>query len=201
MLLPYFGYIAKFTKFTRGSCLPSWEKSKAEESPCKKKKKKEKAGPKEKERVPFCQEKKKNPVWKWPVQASGAPRWRPDFEQKKSPSNQNLPYMMLKTRFPFLYASTSLDTKTLTIAFNFNFESYTTIRCLAPQHVLRFFHFWRGFFLSLWNFAHYCVFLLNAPLSNRDEKKNISAVGYFYREILIHRHWVQEVHCSIGLQF
>ena len=90
---------------------------------------------------------------------------------KKSPSNQNLPYMMLKTRFPFLYASTSLDTKTLTIALNFNFESYTTIRCLAPQHVLRFFHFWRGFFLSLWNFAHYCVFLLNAPLSDRDEKK------------------------------
>ena len=78
---------------------------------------------------------------------------------------------MLKTRFPFLYASTSLDTKTLTIALNFNFESYMTIRCLAPQHVLRFFHFWRGFFLSLWNFAHYCVFLLNAPLSDRDEKK------------------------------
>ena len=60
MLLPYFGYIAKFTKFTRGSCLPSLEKSKAEESPCKKKKrKKEKAGPKKKERVPFCQEKEK----------------------------------------------------------------------------------------------------------------------------------------------
>ena len=141
-------------------------------------------------------------MWKWLVQASGAPRWRPDFEQKKSPSNQNLPYMMLKTRFPFLYASTSLDTKTLTIALNFNFESYTTIRCLAPQHVLRFFHFWRGFFLSLWNFAHYCVFLLNAPLSDRDEKKkkrNISAVGYFYREILIHRHWVQEVPLSYWL--
>ena len=33
MLLPYFGYIAKFTKFTRGSCLPSLEKSKAEERP------------------------------------------------------------------------------------------------------------------------------------------------------------------------
>ena len=46
-----------------------------------------------------------------------------------------------------------------------------TIRCLAPQHVLRFFHFWRRFFLFLWNFAYYCVFLLNAPLSDRDEKK------------------------------
>ena len=171
MLLPYFGYIAKFTKFTRGSCLPSWEKSKAEESPCKKKKKERKSRPKGERKSTILSRKEKNPVWKWPVQASGAPRWRPDFEQKKSPSNQNLPYMMLKTRFPFLYASTSLDTKTLTIALNFNFESYTTIRCLAPQHVLRFFHFWRGFFLSLWNFAHYCVFLLNAPLSDRDEKK------------------------------
>ena len=34
------------------------------------------------------------------------------FQTKKSLSNQNLPYIMLKTSFPFLYASTSLDTKT-----------------------------------------------------------------------------------------
>ena len=48
---------------------------------------------------------------------------------------------MLKTRFPFLYASTSLDTKTLTIASNRNFESCMSNRCLAPQHILRFFPF------------------------------------------------------------
>ena len=34
------------------------------------------------------------------------------FQTKKSLSNQNLPYIMLKTSFHFLYASTSLDTKT-----------------------------------------------------------------------------------------
>ena len=63
------------------------------------------------------------------------------FRTKKSPSNQNLPYIMLKARFPFLYESTSLDTKTLKIASNRNFESCLSIRCLAPKHILRFFPF------------------------------------------------------------
>ena len=36
----------------------------------------------------------------------------------------------MKTRFPFLYASTSLDR---------NFDSCLSIRCLAPQQILRFF--------------------------------------------------------------
>ena len=39
----------------------------------------------------------------------------------KSQSNPNLPYMMLKKRFSFLYASTSLETKTLKIASNLIF--------------------------------------------------------------------------------
>ena len=38
----------------------------------------------------------------------------------------------VKTRFPFLYASTSLDR---------NFDSCLSIRCLAPQQILRFFFF------------------------------------------------------------
>ena len=53
------------------------------------------------------------------------------FRTKKSPSNQNFPYMMLKTRFPFFHAGTSLDTKTLTITTNRNFESCMSIRCLV----------------------------------------------------------------------
>ena len=44
------------------------EKSKAEGSPWWKGKKK-KTGPKKKERVPFCQEKKNIPLWKWLVLA------------------------------------------------------------------------------------------------------------------------------------
>ena len=72
------------------------------------------------------------------------------FWTKKSPSNQSLPcYIMLKTRFPFPYASTGLDTKTLTIASNGNSESCLSIRCLAPQHIFRFFHFCHGFPLPL----------------------------------------------------
>ena len=71
------------------------------------------------------------------------------FPIKKSPSNQNLPYIMLKTRCSFLYASTSFDTKTLTIASNRNFKSCLSIRCLAPQHIMRFFHFCRGVLATL----------------------------------------------------
>ena len=58
MLLPYFGYIAKFTKFTRGSCLPSLEKSKAEESLCKKKKER-KSRPKEERKSTILSRKEK----------------------------------------------------------------------------------------------------------------------------------------------
>ena len=87
------------------------------------------------------------------------------FRTKKSPSNQRLPYTMLKTRFPFLYWS--LITKTSTIASNRNFKSCLSICCLAPQHIFRLLHFAAGF-LCLWqlNFARYCVALLNAPPSD-----------------------------------
>ena len=52
-----------------------------------------------------------------------------------------------------------------------------------------------GFVFAFGNFAYYCVILLNAPLSNRD-KKNLSAMGYFSWEILIHHHWHQKVWLS-----
>ena len=79
--------------------------------------------------------------WSSPYSSTLASR----FRTKKSLSYQNLPYTMLKTRFYFLHASTSLDTKTLTIASNRNFESCLSICCLAPQHIFRFFHLCRGF--------------------------------------------------------
>ena len=112
------------------------------------KRKGKKTGPKKKERVPFCQEKKKLPCdsdWYWRSSTLTS-----RFRTKKSPSNQSLPcYIMLKTRFPFPYASTGLDSKTLTIASNRNSESCRSIRCLAPQHIFRFFHFCHGFPLPL----------------------------------------------------
>ena len=119
------------------------------------------------------------------------------FWTKKSPSNQSLPcYIMLKTRFPFPYASTGLDTKTLTIASNRNSESRRSIRCLAPQHIFRFFHFCHGFPLSL---ATWLIFVSSSSTLHwaiEFKKKDVSAMGYFSREILIYRHWRQQVPLS-----
>ena len=126
--------------------------------------------------------------WCWRSSTLASRVWK-----KKSPSNQNLPYTMLKTRFPFLYASTSLDAKTFvynTLASDRNFESCMSIRCVPPQHILQFFHFCRGRFLCIGNFSHHCVVLLNAPLSDWDKKKkNLAAMGFFSREILVHSQW------------
>ena len=57
-----------------------------------------------------------------------------------------------------------------------------------------------GFAFAFGNFVHYCVILLNAPLSNRDEK-NVFAMGNFYWEIstiVIDARWFC---CRIGLRF
>ena len=85
----------------------------------KQKQTKTKTGEKKKERVLFCQERKKilcESDWYWQSSTLAS-----RFRTKKSPSNQNLPHLMSNTRFPFLYASTSLDTKTLTTTSNRNF--------------------------------------------------------------------------------
>ena len=88
-------------------------------------------------------------------------------------SKQHLLLIKLKTSFPLLYASTSLDIKTLAIASNGNFEDCPSIRCLASQHILYFFSiFTPGFSFAVGNFAHSCVVLLSAPLSG-EEKKNV----------------------------
>ena len=109
------------------------------------------------------------------------------FRTKQSPSNQTLPYTMLKTRFPFLYWS--LDTKTSTIASNRNFKSCLSICCLAPQQGLtrwRFSMFAVGFSL-LWQL---CSLLCRPPQRSTERSR-----------ILIHRHWRQEVQLSHCLRF
>ena len=118
---------------------------------------------------------------------SSTPVSRFRTKKSRSPSYQNLPYIMLKRRFAFLYASTSLHTKTLTVASNRNFESFLPTRCVAPQRILRFFAAGFAFAFAFGNSARYCGVLLNAPLSDR-EKKKLSAMGLFSREILIHCH-------------
>ena len=68
-------------------------------------------------------------------------------------------------------ASTSLDTKTLIIVSNRNFESFMSIRCLAPQHIFRFFHFCYRFFLCPWQL---CSLLCRLPprFAERSRLKN-----------------------------
>ena len=103
---------------------------------------------------------------------SSTPASRFRTKKSRSPSYQNLPYIMLKRRFAFLYASTSLHTKTLTVASNRNFESFLPIRCVAPQHILRFFAAGFAFAFAFGNSARYCVVLLSALLSDREKKKS-----------------------------
>ena len=87
------------------------------------------------------------------------------FRTKESPSNQNLPYIILKTRFPFIYASTRLAT-------NRNFESCLLILFSCSLARSPVFPFLPADF-SFGNFAHYCVILLKASLSDRDKKKRV----------------------------
>ena len=127
------------------------------------------------------------------TRASGAFTLASRFRTKKSLSIQNLTYMMLKTRLPFLYASTSLDTKTSTIASNRNFKAVCRFVVLLLSSFCGFSIFAAGFSFAFGNFVRYCNVLLNAPLSDRDKKKKVFEMGYFSREILIRRHWRQEV--------
>ena len=127
--------------------LCSWENQKRKKVPGKKIKKKKQTQRREKEYHSVKKGKKflfEN-EWYW-RSSTLAPR----FRTKKSPSNQNLPNIMLKLRFLFLMQELALYIqKQLKIASNRNVESRLSIRCPAPQHILRSFHFCRYFFLCL----------------------------------------------------
>ena len=143
-----------------GKNLCSWENQKRRKVLVKKKK-----GPKEKERKRIiCQEKEKilcesNWYWRSSMLASR-------FRTKESPSNQKLLYIKLKRRFPFIFTSTSHDTKSSTIASNRNLDCRFVVLLLS--FFFRFFHFAAGFSFAFGNFAYYCVVLLNPPLNDRD---------------------------------
>ena len=128
--------------------LCSWENQKRKKVPGKKIKKK-KTDSKKRERVPFCQKRKKIPFWKRLVLAelhAGAQISNKEVAIKPKSAKHNV-----KITFPFLNARTSLIyiQKQLKIASNRNVESRLSIRCPAPQHILRSFHFCRYFFLCL----------------------------------------------------
>ena len=79
----------------------------------------------------------------------------------KSQSNPNLPYMMLKKKVFFSLCKYQPWNKNIKNRVEFNF------RCLAPQLILRFFHFCRGFFLCLWQL---CSLLCRPPQRSKRSK-------------------------------
>ena len=76
------------------------------------------------------------------------------FRTKKSSSKQNLPYIMLKTRSPFIYASTSLI-------------QIVILKGVCRSVVLLLSTFSCFSILAFGDSAHYYVVLLKVPLSDR----------------------------------
>ena len=175
MLFPYFVYIVHFAKFTRGSSLLTesllMEKSKAEESPWWKRKK---YRPKEERKSTILARKEKNPSWKRLAVAelhAGVQISNKEVAVKTKFAIHNVKN---EVSFPFCMPCY----KNMNNRLECNFESCRSICCLAPQHIFRFFHFRRGFFLCLWQL---CSLLCRPPQrstersrlkKNKKQKKN-----------------------------
>ena len=103
----------------------------------------------------------------------------------------------VETRFPFLYASTRLDTKTSIIASNRSFKAVRRFVVLLLSSFWDFPFLPRVFPLPL---ATLLVIVTSSSTLHWaiEIKKKVSAMGYFSREILIRRHWRQEVLLSYG---
>ena len=147
-----------------------------------------------KERVPFCQEKKKNSSWQRPVLAklcAGVQVFNIEVAVKPKFTTHNV-----KKEVSFSLYKYQPYAKTLKVASNCNFESCLSIRCLAPLHILSFF----AFLLRVLPLPFLTLLIIVSSSSMLhwaiEIKKNMSAMGYFSREILIHRHWRQEVPLS-----
>lgn len=113
--------------------------------------------------------------------ACRAPHWHPDFEQR-SCCQTEICYTWCQNEVSFylMYEITSLDTKMLTIALNHNFESCQLLVLLLSTFS-GYSIFAMGFSFAFSNFAHYFVWILNAPLRDQD-KKTLSAMGCFPRK-------------------
>ena len=96
-------------------------------------------GSKKKERVPLCQEKKKIPLWKRLVLAEL--HADADFEYRSRCQTKLCHASCWKLGFLFFMQVPASIKKTLAIASNRNLKSCLSIRCLTPQHILRFFLF------------------------------------------------------------
>ena len=172
-----------------------WKNQKQKKVLGRKKKWKRNFGPKKKERKStILSRKEKNSSWQRPVLAklcAGVQVSNIEVAVKPKFTTHNV-----KKEVSFSLYKYQPYTKTLKVASNCNFESCLSICCLAPLHILSFFAFLLRVlplpFLTL------LIIVSSSPMLHWaiEIKKNVFAMGYFSREILIHRHWRQEVPLS-----
>ena len=107
-----------------------------------------------------------------------------DFEQR-SRRQTKLCHIMLKTRFPFRYASISQQLPRIVI-----WKAVCRLVVWLLITFCSFFYFCRGFGLC---HRQLCSLLCLSPRRSTErwrlKKENVSAMSYFSREILIYRHW------------
>ena len=107
---------------------------------------------------------------------------------------------MLKISFPFLYASTSPDTNTFTIASDHNFETVCQFVVLLLSTFCGFSIFATGFAFGFGNFAQYCVVLFTCLQWVTFPKKSWPII------IDVRKSWsividTRRSHCPIDLRF
>ena len=156
------------------------EKSRADERPWLKNKKRIKN---------FCQEKQQIPLWKRLVLAelhAGVQISNKEVAVKPKFAIHNVKSEVFFSLCKPLYKN--IDNRQESSVAS-NLEAVCGFVVLLLSTFSDFSIFADGFSFASGNFAHYCDVLLIAPLT-------VSAMGYFSREILIHGHWWQEVPLS-----
>ena len=139
MLFPYFVYIMHLTKFTCGSSLLMKRPLVMEGKHWLKKNKKKKEKQVQRRKTVYHS-----------VTTIKITLWKPLVLAELHAGNH--------TRFPFLYASTSLDTKILKIVILL-LSTFCSFPIFAEGFAF-------AFAFAFGNFAHNCVLLCNASLSN-----------------------------------
>ena len=201
MLFLYLVFIAHFTKFTRGSSLfmvnlCSWKNQKRKKVLGKKTRRKEER------KGTTLSGKEKNPLWKRLVLAELS-RWLPDFEQRSRCQSKIWRTWCWKRGYLFFMQVPALIQKHQQLPRIVILKLYVDLLSCSSAHFAGFPFLPRVFPLPL---ATLLVIVTSSSTLHWaiEIKKKVFEMGYFSLEILIRRHWGQEVlssYCPIGLRF
>ena len=201
MLFLYLVFIAHFTKFTRGSSLfmvnlCSWKNQKRKKVLGKKTRRKEER------KGTTLSGKEKNPLWKRLVLAELS-RWLPDFEQRSRCQSKIWRTWCWKRGYLFFMQVPALIQKHQQLPRIVILKLYVDLLSCSSAHFAGFPFLPRVFPLPL---ATLLVIVTSSSTLHWaiEIKKKVFEMGYFSLEILIRRHWRQEVlssYCPIGLRF